>query len=191
MEFYETFLEYCRTNQSMFSEEYEKVVKYIDNGYSGKGWNYHDPQFGDIYWPIEEVTWLRFTLDKDELQKETKLFLEFLQKKFDYSITDELLNDLVKFQSFLITTRTSEEMKSETFSHNWKDYFTTEQNLKSTSKSYYYNNLVLEKDPIEWGFRAIWYGRGSKNYKYHHEKLFEQNLNDGVKHNTSEQILKC
>ena len=49
----------------------------------------------------------------------------------------------------------------------------------------------LENDSIEWGFKAIWYGRGSKNYKYHHEKLSEQNLNDDIKPDKSEQILKC
>ena len=191
MEFYETFLEYCRTNQTMFSEEYEKVVKYIDDGYSGKGWNYHDPQFGDIYWPIEEVTWLRFSLNKDELEKETKSFLIFLAKKFDYDISDELLSDLVKFQIFLITTRTNDEIKSEIFSHDWKDYFTNEQNLKKITKSYYYKNLVLEDDSIEWGFKAIWYGRGSKNYKCHHEKLSEQNQSPNVRENPPEPVLKC
>ena len=97
----------------------------------------------------------------------------------------------MKFQIFLITTRTNDEIKSEIFSHDWKDYFTNEQNLKKITKSYYYKNLVLENDSIEWGFKAIWYGRGSKNYKCHHEKLSEQNQSPNVRENSPEPVLKC
>ena len=54
-----------------------------------------------------------------------------------------------------------------------------------------YKNLVLENDSIEWGFKAIWYGRGSKNYKCHHEKLSEQNQSPDVRENPPESVLKC
>ena len=64
VKFYEIFLDYCKKENSIFSDEYNKVIDYIDNGYSGKGWNHYDPNLGDIFWPIEEATWLRLVLSK-------------------------------------------------------------------------------------------------------------------------------
>ena len=60
MKFYEEVLEFCKTENSIFSEEYEKVVKHSEIGYKGEGWNHYDPKLGDINWPIEEVCWKKY-----------------------------------------------------------------------------------------------------------------------------------
>ena len=172
MEFFEVFLEYCRTKESLFSEEYEKVMKYIDNGYSGKGWNHHDPKLGEIYWPIEEATWQRITHDKIALEKGTKEFLRFLENKKAFNSEYSILDDLVKFQIFLLTTRDEdEEVKSNEFNFNWKNFFVKNEELINSKNNYNYKNLVLEKDKILWGFKTIFYGRTSKKYKFHPEFL--------------------
>ena len=174
MEFFEIFLEYCRIKKSLFSDEYEKVVEYIETGYSGKGWNHSDPKLGDIYWPIEEATWLRLTYDKKILLEETVSFLKFLEDKREFNTGNETLQDLVKFQMFLLTTRDdSRNIKSGDFEFNWKDYFVNDQKLDSSKKNYRYENLVLEEDPILWGYKAVFYGRPSKKYKFHPEHLQE------------------
>ena len=174
MEFFEMFLEYCRIKKSLFSDEYEKVVEYIKTGYSGKGWNHSDPKLGDIYWPIEEATWLRLTYDKKILLEETVNFLKFLEDKREFNTGNETLQDLVKFQMFLLTTRDdSRNIKSGDFEFNWKDYFVNDQKLDSSKKNYQYENLVLEEDPILWGYKAVFYGRPSKKYKFHPEHLQE------------------
>ena len=174
MEFFEIFLEYCRIKKSLFSDEYEKVVEYIETGYSGKGWNHSDPKLGDIYWPIEEATWLRLTYDKKILLEETVNFLKFLEDKREFNTGNETLQDLVKFQMFLLTTRDdSRNIKSGDFEFNWKDYFVNDQKLDSSKKNYQYENLVLEEDPILWGYKAVFYGRPSKKYKFHPEHLQE------------------
>ena len=174
MEFFEIFLEYCRIKKSLFSDEYEKVVEYIKTGYSGKGWNHSDPKLGDIYWPIEEATWLRLTYDKKILLEETVNFLKFLEDKREFNTGNETLQDLVKFQMFLLTTRDdSRNIKSGDFEFNWKDYFVNDQKLDSSKKNYQYENLVLEEDPILWGYKAVFYGRPSKKYKFHPEHLQE------------------
>jgi len=36
MKFYELFLEFCRKHKSIFSEEFTKVLEYINDGYSGR-----------------------------------------------------------------------------------------------------------------------------------------------------------
>ena len=45
--------------------------------------------------------------------------------------------------------------------------------MKQIPKKYYYNNLVIENDPIVWGYKTIWYGRRAGNYKCQLQKLQE------------------
>ena len=172
VKFYEIFLDYCKKENSIFSDEYNKVIDYIDNGYSGKGWNHYDPNLGDIFWPIEEATWLRLVLSK-KLMEHTKSFLKFLEETLNFDTPDEILNDLIKFQTFLITTRQDSEIKSARFHFNWKNYFINGSKLKQIENDYNYKNLVIEHDQILWGYKTIWYGRQSKSYKLHPEALEE------------------
>ena len=172
VKFYEIFLDYCKKENSIFSDEYNKVIDHIDNGYSGKGWNHSDPNLGDIFWPIEEATWLRLVLSK-KLMEHAKSFLKFLEETLNFDTPDEILNDLIKFQIFLITTRQDSEIKSARFHFNWKNYFINGSKLKQIENDYNYKNLVIEHDQILWGYKTIWYGRQSKSYKLHPEALEE------------------
>ena len=172
VKFYEIFLDYCKKENSIFSDEYNKVIDHIDNGYSGKGWNHYDPNLGDIFWPIEEATWLRLVLSK-KLMEHAKSFLKFLEETLNFDTPDEILNDLIKFQIFLITTRQDSEIKSARFHFNWKNYFINGSKLKQIENDYNYKNLVIEHDQILWGYKTIWYGRQSKSYKLHPEALEE------------------
>jgi len=40
MEFYEKFIEFCCKHESVFAEEYKKIVKYVNDGYAGRGWDH-------------------------------------------------------------------------------------------------------------------------------------------------------
>jgi len=176
MSFYETFLEYCRNNESMFSQEYKIVVKYLEDGYSGKGWDHYDQNLGDIVWPIEEASWLRLVPDKRKFVNESRNFLQFLENKFGYNTEEDVLENLIKFQAFLLTTRDDDqEVKSESFQFDWKDFFINNRNiLKSIPKQYYFKNLVIEKDPIQWGYQAVFFGRRARRYKCNPEKIHEE-----------------
>ena len=106
--------------------------------------------------------------------EETVSFLKFLEDKREFNTGNETLQDLVKFQMFLLTTRDdSRNIKSGDFEFNWKDYFVNDQKLDNSKKNYQYENLVLEEDPILWGYKAVFYGRPSKKYKFHPEHLQE------------------
>jgi radical SAM superfamily enzyme YgiQ (UPF0313 family) len=175
MKFYDAFIDFCTLKQSIFSDEYNVVIEYIHDGYSGKGWNHHDPNLGDIFWSIEEASWLRLVLNKSKLLETTLQFLTFLEEKYQLKTPDNLLHDLVKFQLFLLTSYDSTEIKHEQFNFNWKDYFSNNSKLNSISQVYYYKNLILENDKILWCYKVVWYGRGPKNYKFHPERL-EENI---------------
>ena len=175
IKFYETFLEYCHTEKSVFAEEFERIITYRDNGYSGKGWDHHDPNLGDINWPIEEASWLRLSYDKEKLLAGINSLLTYFKTKYQFDTPDSLLKDLAKFQTFLLTTRDNKnETKTEHFEYDWKNFFVNNVPLRPTEKTYYYKNLVTEKDSILWNYKVIWYGRRSQDYKCNPEDLHEE-----------------
>lgn len=175
MKFYEVLLEFCRTHESIFSEEYKKVVDYIDNGYQGKGWDHYDPNLGDLYWAIEEATWLRFTTQRGKLIDGMNSFLSYLENKMGFNNSTNILADLVKFQVFLLTTRENREcIKSEHFDYDWKNFFVNKSELKPSPKKYYYENQVVEEDVVMWCWKTIWFGRPTIKYKFHPEQLKEE-----------------
>jgi len=175
MKFYEFLLEFCRKEDSIFSEEFQKVTEHIDRGYSGKGWDHFDQQLGEITWPIEEASWLRLTKNREKLQNDINRFLEYCEKKQNYGTPKSVLYDLSKFQAFLLTTKdTKNETKIEQFNHDWKNFFTDSTELKQLEKTYYYKNKVMESDQILWNYKVIWYGRRSRDYKCYPENLQEQ-----------------
>ena len=178
MKFYEEVIEFCKTEKSIFSEEYEKVIEHRNKGYQGKGWNHHDPNLGDIFWPIEEATWLRLTSQKKRTLDGINSLLDYLEKKLGYTTHKEILQDLVKFQLFLISTKEDQDViKSENFDYDWKGFFDNSSELKQTKKSYNYKNQVIEKDDFEWNKRAIWYGRRGKICKFDSNNLAESQIN--------------
>ena len=178
MKFYEEFIEFCKTEKSIFSEEYEKVIEHRDKGYQGKGWNHYDPNLGDIFWPIEEAAWLRLTSQKKRTLDGINSLLDYLEKKLGYTTPKEILQDLVKFQLFLISTKEDQDIiKSENFDYDWKGFFDNSSELKQTKKSYNYKNQVIEKDDFEWNKRAIWYGRRGKICKFDSNNLSESQIN--------------
>ena len=178
MKFYEEVLEFCKTENSIFSEEYEKVVKHSEIGYKGEGWNHYDPKLGDINWPIEEATWLRLASQKSRTLDGINLFLEYLETKLGYATPKEILRDLAKFQLFLISTKENQNVtKSETFEYDWKEFFASSSQLRKIEKNYNYKNQIVDKDDFEWNKKAIWYGRRGKTCKFDSNKLSETPIN--------------
>ncbi len=120
--FYEIFLDFCRQKDSLFSEEFKKAEIFVQNGYSGKGWDHHDPDLGEIFWPIEEASWLRLVKDSVKLKKGIRLFVQYLENQIDEKTPEDIIDDLIKFQIFLLTTKNiKSEIKSEEFKYNWKE----------------------------------------------------------------------
>ena len=176
--FYEVFLEFCRAAKSVFSDEVNHVIEFRDGGYSGKGWDEYDPKLGDIIWPIEEASWLRLTYNEEKFHRDTERLISFIDKKFNLNTPEKLLNDLVKFEVFTLSVRDNkDEIKSENFEFDWKNFFINDgSELKQIPKKYYYKNLVIENDPAMWGYKAIWYGRRAGNYKCQLQKLQEYEM---------------
>ncbi len=164
--FYEIFIDFCKAKKTIFSEQYEIVSQYIEDGYAGKGWNFYDPDLGEIYWPIEEATWAKLAWDENILEEEILLFVDFLESKKDYRSGIDLLQDLVKWNVFLLTTRDSNEStKKEIFKFAWKDYFSDSSQLQETQRMYSYFNKVTSTDGKTWSWETIFVGRWETKFK--------------------------
>ena len=174
IEFYEDFLDFCRTQKSIFSIEYEKAVSHADKGYSGNGWNAYDPQFGDLNWPFDESSFLRLVWSKEKLLEGMRTFLKYMENKHNYNTSSNILHDLTEFQVFLLTTRDDlDDIKSGEFEFNWKNFFVNNEKLNHEQTNYNYENLITEKDPFSWASKTIWFGRFTQKYKLHPEQLRE------------------
>ena len=167
--FYETVLDYCRTKNSLFSKEYKLLEKHIDDGYSGRGWAHYDSDLGDLSWPFEEASVARLLrLDDDKLCDEIKQFAQFLENKVKCTSNPEIINDIVKFQVFLLTLRQYlDETKSEEFLFDWKSYFVDDDaTIQQISKVFHYKNQITEPDPIKWIWEVVWFGHKEMKYKF-------------------------
>ena len=174
IEFFEEFLTFCKVEHSMFSKEYEKVVNHVNKGYSGQGWADYDPQFGELNWPFEESSFLRMVQSKEKLAEGMNAFLIYLEHKNNYASKDDILRDLIKFQIFLLTTRDNlEDLKSDKFDYNWKNFFVENIELQSRTSNYFYDNPITEKDPFSWATKTIWFGRFTEKFKTRPETLQE------------------
>jgi len=166
IQFYESFQNFCIKQNSIFAKEYEIVLKHTEDGCGGKGWSYFESKFGDIFWAIEEGTWLHLVEKRDDLKHGILLFLNSLERKFQFNTDLKVLSDLVDFQLFLLTTRDDKkEIKKMTFYNNWKEFFITKTELKNEKTTYFLKNPVQENDYVKWGFEAIWWGRGTRKFK--------------------------
>jgi len=166
IKFFEIFLEFCSAKKSVFSEEFDRIIEFRNNGYAGKGWDEYDPKIGEIIWPIEEASWLRISFNEQKLLTSIGLLLEFLENKLNLRNSKKLLDDLAKFQVFMLTTRDNKnKIKTQNFDFDWKNYFMNNCKLTEKNVVYSYDNLVIESNPIKWSYKTIWYGRRSKDYK--------------------------
>ena len=166
LEFYKSIFEFADTRSSIFSEEISRVRKNINKGFSGKGWGEYDQGLGDIWWPIEEASWLRLTSDAKSLEKEICSYAKFICKKHDFELNSQQLEDLACFQVFLLSSWTGKESTSaKEFSYAWKEFFISKHGLSSSNVKYTKRNKVMQNDRLEWNKHVIWYGRRRGAFK--------------------------
>lgn len=174
MEFYDYFIEFCKTHSNIFSEEFDKVIDYIDNGYAGEGWDHYDSDLGPIYWPIEEASWLRLTKRKVLFTNAVEELFHFVCNKLNIKDDHDralIAFDLIRFQSDLLTLKDSgneeeKEIITNHFLFNWLDYFDNNENLEIGTQIYKIPNKYPKiNNNFEWNKNVIWYGRRKQIYK--------------------------
>jgi len=179
MDFYESFVEFSQTHKdSLFHREYKTLIDYMDKGYSGGGWDHHDPNLASILWPIEEASWLRCVTDSSTLELNITEFISFFEKKHGFNTSTDMLTDLINFQVFLLMTMdVKDEIKTYKSKYDWQDFLVNNvgdiNKLKEYNGTYFYENKIQEDEIEKWCFQAAWVGRSQGNYKCHPEFLYQ------------------
>ena len=180
--FYEMFLDFCRAGTgTLFSREYQILTDYMATGYAGGGWDHYDPDLAPIYWPIEEATWLRCVTDSKALKNGILDFVNYLEGIMQYGTDPAVIEDLVSFQVFLLSSMDHKEpLKTHESRFAWKEFLvdgkTDIADLKRVTTEYAWENKVTLPEKAEWCYKAIWVGRNQGNYKCHPEFLLETQL---------------
>ena len=110
-----------------------------------------------------------------------------METEFDHKKSLEKLNELIEFQLFVLTTRNEPEIKIQEFQFDWKKFFTSKVLTENHSK-YSYQNKVKEDDPVLWGYYAIWYGRGTQQFKIFPEHLIDNKEDLQIKIKQTSQL---
>jgi len=172
IQFYESFYNFCKQHNSIFAREFDVMLQHTKNGCKGGGWSYFDSDLGELFWAIEEGTWLHLVENGNDLKRDILLFLNHLENEHSLHTDPVLLEDLIAFQIFLLTTRDDKrEIKIMTFNNSWKEFFISETPLKKEKMTYFFKNPVQESDYVKWGFETIWWGRPQKKFKFGPENL--------------------
>lgn len=128
------------------------------------------PKFGGTCWPLEEATFLNFVTSKESFYQEVRDFIDELARNLGGSIENEILDDLILYQSSLVKDPNVAEL-SVFLKYDLHDYFSKVRDC----------DVVLKKSPMnlkvkgDRGFagdletyarEVVWFGR--KGGRFHH-----------------------
>ncbi len=169
-DFYEKLVEYfTANNQTLIGGEILRTRNIVKRAMSGGRIDRVMPEFGDIYWPLEEASFLSFVTEKERFFGEIREFLGFLANNLNLSQTSPLWDDLVAYQSSIVIDPYSSE-RSIQLKYNLPDYFdhlreVTE--LKASPVQVMVRGTVnYNGDLEEYAREVVWYGR--KGGSFHH-----------------------
>ncbi len=164
-DFYSDVLKYMLKKEfknDVFRFIKEKAQKVI---YKNEAVVIFDENFGDIAWPFEEYAFLKIASQKNSFYDEIKCFLK------KYIFEDELLDDLILYQKFVV-----KDINIETgcvnLRYDFKGYFESilYKNKYCTLKRKNVNYSVFDENPTqswpEYAQKVLWFGRrgGSNLY---------------------------
>lgn len=109
--------------RSIFIEELEYFEAMSDNLLRGRGRGHILPEFGEIYWEVEEASFLRISEKLNQFYDEfLNVFKHFLTEK-GFSYDEKELAEAVAYQKMRIPMHSLSEETQRKFSFNFPEYF--------------------------------------------------------------------
>lgn len=156
MDFYREVFEKLVEDNGFCGEVYRDTVEKVRQYSLGqRSWSFVDERFGKISWPIEEGVFLSFITN-------TKSFYDFIKAILKKYLDDELLDELVRYQHFIIKKPDDDNSEYE-FKYDFYDYF--ESFYLGTKKELQKKNCVYSKlgegyaDMKTYAKDVVWFGR--------------------------------
>ncbi len=180
-DFYEGLIEYFTKNKNtLVGEQISLTKNAVERSVGGGRLDLVLPEFGNIYWPLEEASFLTFVTDKEKFYREIRSFIETLASQLTVPVDNDLLDDLVLYQSATIKDPHVSEVVI-TIQHDLYNYFGNLRDL-GTAPS-------LVNRPVRLRIKAgqsfsgnlesyakevVWYGR--KGGRFHHSDITRINI---------------
>lgn len=162
-EFYELILDFfSEKEESLIGGEIKKVRSVLASAVRGGRLDMLDERFGNIYWPLEEISFLNFITEKERFFQEVKLFLKELIKKNNFKVSDSVADDLIHYQSFLMKSPDF-VLDRITLKYDWHSYFSLKSSDVLTASKQISFAVVgckhFHGDIKLYAREVVWYGR--------------------------------
>lgn len=138
------------------------------------------PRFGEIYWPLEEATFLSLVADKEAFYSEIRFFLGALSWRLSQRVDEDLLDDLVSYQSSIIKDPNLKEVEVD-LRYDFHDYFSHLSDKEATLERFPTKLVVKAREDESFGGdlesyakNVVWYGR--KGGRFHHSQVTTERL---------------
>ncbi|MBI3631992.1 MAG: radical SAM protein [Candidatus Vogelbacteria bacterium] len=176
-DFYEKLVIYFSGREdSLIGEQLAQVSKVIERAVDGDRLDLVIPKFGDIYWPLEEATFLNIITNKQKFYEEIRSFVSELSQGLGQDNKGELIDDLILYQSSVIIDPIVSELGIE-LRYNFLEYFgdSVDRNMELKSSPV---RLLIEADQNfsgdleRYAREVVWYGR--KGGRFHHGNITKE-----------------
>lgn len=176
-DFYERLILYFNANdKTLVGEQLVIVSEIVEKAMYGGRLDLVIPKFGNIYWPLEEAVFLNLIVNKEKFYREIKSFVRVMIQDLGRKVEDDLLDDLISYQSSVIIDPFTLNLLVE-FRYDLYNYFN-----KYIDKSYdikhLSNKLIIKAEQDfsgnlgKYSREVVWYGR--KSGKFHHTNIIMQ-----------------
>jgi hypothetical protein len=102
-DFYERVVEYfIAIPESLIGKEILAKKEVLKAAVKGGRLDIVDQTFGNVYWPLEEASFLHFVTNKEQFYLEIRQFVGDLMSKCSAQFPSKVLDDVVAYQSFIL-----------------------------------------------------------------------------------------
>ena len=167
-DFYEQLIRHFETESTTaIGAEINLVKRIVAEAFDGGRLDLALSEFGEICWPLEEVSFLNLMKDKVGFYAEVRSFIGILALKLGNPMDSALLDDLVLYQSSLMKDPETAEF-SVAFQYDLHGYFegTTKTLDRSSKRLLVRAGKGFEGDLEVYAREVVWYGR--KGGQFHH-----------------------
>ena len=105
-------------------------------------------------WDFEEATAMQINKNKDLFYEEVYNIL-----KSNFSIQDEVLNNLIKFQKDSIVDPNIVYPNKKEYEYNFYEVVSKKEKLIKNKKHLQFNSTNYDGDYYKWGTEVLWWGR--------------------------------
>jgi putative methyltransferase len=173
-DFYERLIDYFVDNKgTLIGQQISLVKNLVDSAVKGTGrLDLVLPEFGNIYWPLEEASFLVFIVYKHKFYDEIRSFVEMLASQFNQSVDRTILDDLILYQSAIVKDPNAPEISSIVLRHDFYEYFRVMDNTIIPNLEHFSVRLIIRADLNfagnleDYAREVVWYGRRSGRFHY-------------------------